>query len=46
MEKYLERAEDAERQARTARNNEERRAFLEIAKLWRSLAEREKARAE
>ena len=39
-EEYQARAELAKRQARTARNDEERKAYLEIAHLWWSLAER------
>lgn len=41
MQKYLERAADADEQARHARTETERQAFLEIARPWRSLAERE-----
>ena len=37
-EEYLSRAEHAERQARRARDDTERRAFLEIAELWRRMA--------
>jgi hypothetical protein len=40
MEEYRVRAELAERQARRARNLEDREAFLEVARLWRNLAER------
>ena len=39
MEKYRERAAEAEAQARRARNEREREAFLEVARLWRSLAD-------
>ena len=38
-EKYRERAIDAEQQADRARNESEREAFLEIAALWRRLAD-------
>jgi len=36
---YEARAELAERQAARARDDQERQAFLEIARLWRRLAE-------
>lgn len=35
---YLERAQDAEAQAGRARNEQERKAFEEIAALWKRLA--------
>ncbi|MCR5876874.1 hypothetical protein LRS10_23585 [Phenylobacterium sp. J426] len=35
---YLERAEEAERLAKFARNASERADFLKIAEIWRSLA--------
>ena len=38
-EKYRDRAIDAERQAHHARSERERKAFLEIAALWRRLAD-------
>ena len=44
-EEYQARAELAKRQARSARNDEERKAYLEIANLWWSLAGRAPAEA-
>ena len=39
VEEYKARAEMAEAQARRARDERERAAFLEIASLWRRLAQ-------
>jgi uncharacterized protein with von Willebrand factor type A (vWA) domain len=41
---YIKRAEEAKRQARKARDAEERAAYEEIAKLWARLAQTRSAR--